>query len=267
MSWIESHDDIWDHWKTEKLIDLLCPHFDKTMHREEVRALIVGQLQSLWHFVLRNAWRDANLEPWGDAGIERAARWMRSAGALTSALREVGYLDGYYAHGWLERAGRLVYDRSRKENSRKSAVKRRTNGGQSKATLPYPTLPNRTQPTDLAAYTPQAQTPGMAEGKTKDPFHDFMDRFLSQCLKLPVGSKSPEHLRAVGAAYRRFGRAGRDVLALALGDPDKAFSGTLAVGTWLESSGLSWTLDTVAKWFQDWSQNPEGFGKDGKNKR
>lgn len=136
MAWIESHDTIWEHHKTIRLCRLLGIG----------RAQAVGHLHGLWHFVLRNAWRDADLTAWGDPEIERAAWWDGEKGVLVGALREAGFLDGFVVHDWLERAGRLVYDRARKEVHRKSAVKRRNGGGKSKATLPYRTLPNQTLP-------------------------------------------------------------------------------------------------------------------------
>lgn len=169
MAWIESHDEIWDHWKIERMVDMLGGHFPD-LHREELRAMIVGQLQSLWHFILRNAWRDADMTRWGEPGIERAARWTREPGQFIAAMRQAELLDGMVVHGWVERAGRLIYDRIRNENRRKStgrlmaskpvigqtavkrrtsggkaADKRRTNGGQSKATVPYRTVPTTRQ--------------------------------------------------------------------------------------------------------------------------
>lgn len=159
MAWIESHDDIWDHWKTHKVMELL--------KLDDVT--VVGHLHALWHFTLRNAWRDQNLEPWGDSGVERAARWRGQAGALVAALREARFLDGYVVHGWAERAGRLVNDRIRKEKSRKCsrikssggqvADKLRTSGGQSGATVPYPTQPYPTE---------QKQSPPGGEAPAKD---------------------------------------------------------------------------------------------------
>lgn len=149
MAWIESHDDIWDHWKTEKLCDLLEHHFDG-LEREEVRSLLVGKLLRLWHFVLRNAWRDASLEKWGDGGIERASRWERQPGAFVAALREAGWLDGFIAHGWSERAGRLVQDRFRNESRRSTAVLPPYIGSKPLATVPNRTVPNLTVPKTLA---------------------------------------------------------------------------------------------------------------------
>lgn len=162
MAWIESHDDIWEHHKTLKLISLLgLPDVQ-----------VVGHLMSLWHFVLRNAWRDANLAPWGDEGIERAARWRGKAGVFVKALRAAGYMDGTEVHGWSERAGRLVYDRFRKEDERLSAVKRRTIGGQSKATVPnrtqpYPTKPNKRITAPKKARDPQPPKPTPKTGEVE----------------------------------------------------------------------------------------------------
>lgn len=134
MAWIESHDDIWEHHKTVKLCALL--------NISDVEA--VGHLMSLWHFVLRNAWHDANLEPWGDLGVEHAAKWRGEPMLFIKAIRSAGYLDGYVVHGWIERAGKLVTDRIYNEERRKNANLRR----KTVATLPYPTLPNPTEPTD-----------------------------------------------------------------------------------------------------------------------
>lgn len=133
MAWIEFHDDIWEHHKTERFADMLgLP-----------TVYAVGHLASLWHFVLRNAWRDANLAPWGDRGIERAARWEGEPGKFVHAARECGVLDGSVVHGWMERAGKLVQDRLYNEQRKKNADLRR----KTDATVPYPTVPNLTQPT------------------------------------------------------------------------------------------------------------------------
>lgn len=143
MPWIESHDDVWEHHKTIKL----CQALDIGL----VQA--VGHLTSIWHFVLRNAWRDANLEAWGDDGIERAARWEGTKGRFVKAMRIAGYLDHHVVHGWLERAGKLVNDRLYNENRKKNAAYTNINGvirRKTDATLPNPTLPNHTKRTKTA---------------------------------------------------------------------------------------------------------------------
>ena len=165
LAWIEWHDDIWEHHKTVRMAALIRPFVAGGIPDEDLIGLCVSYLGRLWHFVLRNAWKDADLEPWGDLGIERACKWHGEAGKLVAAMRNCGskgghgFMVGFVAYGWQERAGRLVYDRLRKEGERLSAAKRRKNGGKSKATVPYPTVPNRTKPnttiqTDMARHIP-----------------------------------------------------------------------------------------------------------------
>lgn len=143
MAWIECHDTIWDHHKLYRL----CTAVNQPDYA------VVGRLVSLWHFVLQNAWRDSNLEPWGDAVIEQKSRWDGEKGVWIKALRDCGFMDGFIVHGWLKRAGRLVADRRRNERRKKrtitggkTAVERRTTGRRSVATVPYPTVPNPTLP-------------------------------------------------------------------------------------------------------------------------
>lgn len=156
MPWIESHDTIWTHHKTKTLCRLL--------RISKVQA--VGHLISLWHFVLANAWRDADMTKWGDDGIEEASRWEGVPGEMVNGLRESGFLDGCIAHGWLRRAGKLVRDRIYNEERRCDAEKRRKNaddGRKQLATLPYPTLPNQ-------------QIPSQPDG-AKDWFSEFYSHY------------------------------------------------------------------------------------------
>lgn len=92
MAWIECHAEIWEHWKTIRLCELL----NKPIYA------VVGHLVSLWHFALRNSPETGDLRAWGDATIEAAARWDGNAGVFVTALREVVYLDQSTIHGWDE---------------------------------------------------------------------------------------------------------------------------------------------------------------------
>ena len=103
------HSEIWTHPK----VSALC----RELKIKKVPA--VGYLTSLWHFVLINAWRDANLERWQDAGIEEACRWDGKPGKMIKALRDTGFLDDFIVHGWLENAGKLVTDRLKVEEKRR----------------------------------------------------------------------------------------------------------------------------------------------------
>ncbi len=149
MAWIEFHDDIWEHHKTERLSDLLGLPIVYT----------VGHLASLWHFTLRNAWRDADLAPWGEKGIERGARWVGDPGKFVAAARECGFLDGTIVHGWMDRAGKLVQDRLYNEQRRKNVDLRR----KADATVHNPTVHNPTVPTDIA---PRLENPSVTPPKT-----------------------------------------------------------------------------------------------------
>ena len=166
MAWIESHDDIWEHHKTIRISQLLGIAPVQT----------VGHLTSLWHFVLRNAWRDADLSPWGDDGIEAAARWGGKRGKMLKALRDCGFIDGNICHGWIERAGKLVYDRLYNEERRKTALERR----KAEATVPYPTVPNRTLPN-------QQLTTAKAVEKSGDKSNNSADDPLER--RIPFGPK------------------------------------------------------------------------------
>lgn len=101
--------------------------------------------------------------------------------------------------------------------------------------------------------------------KRKETFQALMDGILRDYMKLTPGNPDPREKGAVSAAYRRFGRAVRDILALAKDDPIAARRGIDAIGDRMESKGLSWNLDTVAKWFPDWATNPEGFENETRN--
>lgn len=154
MAWIEFHDDIWEHHKTEHFADLLGVSL----------VTAVGHLGSLWHFVLRNAWRDADLTPWGVRGIARAARWVEEPEKFVKAAQDCGFLEGFVVHGWLERAGKLVQDRLYNEQRRtdNADLRRKTASERRKAdaTVPNPTVPNptnvkRPQPAPVAAAKPK----------------------------------------------------------------------------------------------------------------
>ena len=124
---------------------------------------------SLWHFALANSWETADLEKWGDTGIERAARWNGKPGRMVKALRDSGFLDGSIIHDWMEAAGKLVHERLRKREERSKTVKivsrtvRPTSrtvrplGRKVDTTVPYSTVQdstvqNRTGPDSKTSY-------------------------------------------------------------------------------------------------------------------
>lgn len=98
------------------------------------------------------------------------------------------------------------------------------------------------------------------EAAPKGAFHVFMDSFLEECYG--TDPKDPAQRAKTSAAYRRFGRAGKDVLAMADGDPVRALAAVHAIGYWLQNKGLSWTLDTVAQHALDYFADPKKFTED-----
>jgi len=121
-SWLAVQDDLPDQAKLRTLAKLLGL-------RSKVEA--VGYVVFLWIFTLKNAWRDGNLEPWGDDGIEDACSWRGEPGVLVQALRECGkekngakgggFLDGFVVHDWMERQRLLIRSRLWHESHRKKA--------------------------------------------------------------------------------------------------------------------------------------------------
>lgn len=248
MAWIESHETVWEHHKTVKLCKIL--NISKPQ--------AVGHLHGLWHFTLRNAWKNADLEAWGDDEIARASHWEGEKSVYVNALRECGFLDGFVVHGWAKRAGRLVYDRLRKESERLSAVKRRKKGGKSKATVPNPSVPYRTVPKDHSA---------SAEANVKEVNKDNngkgTPKQLTSLQRVVMGFKirsgAEKDDQAWDKAYwARYSKSGKQLLGLMGGDSDMALDCTDDVCDWLEKKGLSWTPETIVKHAFSWKQGRLG---------
>lgn len=119
-AWCESHSDIWNHWKLDRLQALIAADLPEGLDADEQRVFLVGSIHALFHFALDNSWRAGDLSKWGDAGIERAAKWRRKPGALVAALRESTFLEGSTIKGWAERAGLLIKKRVDRENANRA---------------------------------------------------------------------------------------------------------------------------------------------------
>jgi len=146
---------------------------------------IVGMLTSLWHFALRNAAQTGDLKPWGDAAIERAARWDGEPKLFVKALREVTFLDDSTVHGWenftlhykliLERRERQtaqVRKRVRRFREKRNAYRNAPVTPCNAATKPNHTIPNLTIPNQtkeekgraaVAALVPEDLKPNLSE--------------------------------------------------------------------------------------------------------
>ena len=101
--WIEFHDNVRTHPKTEKLAAIL-----------DIPVYAAGGLLAfLWAWAVDKAEKDGNISAFRVTHIARICRWDRSPEELLSALTESGFLDGSYdsetlcIHNWNEYAGKL----------------------------------------------------------------------------------------------------------------------------------------------------------------
>lgn len=135
MAWIESHQALKDHPKTEVLAYAL-----------DVRpAEAIGLLHCLWWWALDYA-PNGDLSNFDPRVIAKAATWHSDPMVFVAALLNSGFLDdGPTIHDWMDYAGRLVETRRRKAEAMKQ--KRATNMPPRSGNVPLPTVPNRTQPT------------------------------------------------------------------------------------------------------------------------
>ena len=119
---------------------------------------------------------------------------------------------------------------------------------------------------DLAAKRRKPAKPKKKKEIKRGGFHEFMDRFLKHYFDAPIGVDSDNARAEMKALYSRYGRAGRDVLALAGSDINLAIKGVDCLGRYFDKKELSWTLDTIAKRFAEWKSNPGEF-KDENNRQ
>lgn len=108
MAWIESHDDVGDHKKTQRLSNILNIPIPTA----------VGHLHLLWHYTIRVAWLDGDLQGHSTMAIARACWWTGSDILFISALQESEYMDGMKVHDWEIYARELIYQRKYNKSKR-----------------------------------------------------------------------------------------------------------------------------------------------------
>lgn len=116
LGWIQVKEDLPDQAKLRNFRRLLGL---------KTKAEAIGYMVLLWLFTFKMAWRDGNLEPWGEDGIEEACGWPGSPGELVKALRDcgkqvngargAGFLDGFNVHDWQSVANLLIRNRLHRE--------------------------------------------------------------------------------------------------------------------------------------------------------
>lgn len=107
--WIKLHTELIDHPKLHRFTALIGVE----------RTTAIGHLNCLWIFTLRYAWRDANLERFGDIAIAKGCLWNGDPKLFIESLQTSGFLDGYIVHDWHDYAGKLVSDRLYNETKRR----------------------------------------------------------------------------------------------------------------------------------------------------
>jgi len=185
MAWIESHQELGRHPKTNKLTRILKETQPETKH-----PAVIGYLHYLWWWALDYA-QNGSLARYDNAEIAEAARWEGDADTFVNALIDAGYVDktdeGLQLHDWYEYAGKLV---ERREKDRERKKKKKGAGGtpdnsdgtpQDGARLPSvhnPTQPNQTKHNQTKPNrTEQNQTAAAEAPSVADMFSQFWDEY------------------------------------------------------------------------------------------
>jgi len=172
MSWIESHDDIGDHKKTQ----YLCEALKITV------PTAVGHLHLLWHYTLRVAWSTGDLTGHMPRAIARACYWEGDPKAFLKAIQDSGYMDDMRVHDWEVYARSLIYQRGYNKNRRHTAKKQPnyTCNTPVKPPLPNPTQPNPTQPNQRESEKPTLAMvldcfKSLGHPEEAEPFYDHYE--------------------------------------------------------------------------------------------
>ncbi|MBW7453864.1 hypothetical protein ACFOLF_12365 [Paenibacillus sepulcri] len=169
MAWIELHQSLWTHRKTV----ILSAYLDIN------ETYAAAHLARFWTWALDNA-QDGDLTGLPDKVIAFGAGWLGDANVFVTSLIDSGWLDdsgdGLIIHDWDDYAGRLIEKRvankermrnARANKSTRAAPVQRTNETRDEtdvaragATVPYPTVPNQTEPKDTTTTTQGEESPG-----------------------------------------------------------------------------------------------------------
>lgn len=130
MAWIESHQEIAEHFKTKRLARLLGVG----------RATAIGHLHLLWWFAIQHA-QEGDLSPFTIDDIAEAVYWEGDSQQLINALSEAGFIDDDLCiHDWHEYAGQLI-EKRRKDAERLRNYRERKKGVRGTSTVRPPYVP------------------------------------------------------------------------------------------------------------------------------
>lgn len=107
MAWVESHQEVGRHPKTLKAAKRLGISVPQ----------MVGHLHLMWHWALDYA-DTGDLDGFDADDLALGAMWEGDSDEFVAVLRDVGFLDGWVLHDWMDYAGRLVRERERKRTER-----------------------------------------------------------------------------------------------------------------------------------------------------
>lgn len=147
MAWIESHQELGQHWKLLRLASELRVH----------KAQALGHLQYLWWWALDYA-RKGDLSAFTSAEISAAAEWPGESDKFHESLKKVGWLDPEGTiHDWKEYSGAWLGGLARQKRYRRKTQRLHNANVTLMSNL---TKPNQTKPKDntpLPPLTPDQQ--------------------------------------------------------------------------------------------------------------
>lgn len=177
--WIESHQELGSHPKTQKLARILGLS----------KPTVVGHLQYLWWWATDYA-QEGDLSRFDPLDIAIGAEWEGNPDLFLDALIRSGFVDrdedggGLSIHDWHDYAGKLIERRAKNAERMRAAragtkPKRATHvqGTQrARATLPNTTKQNTTEPNQtLGEESPKPSL--RARAKTADGFERFYGEY------------------------------------------------------------------------------------------
>lgn len=245
MSWIESHQELRDHPKKDKLAELLWSE----MPIDVADYAAMGAIHCLWWWAADYA-KDGDLGRYSDAQVAKGCRWHGDPKTLVDAFMSSGFVDrDRRIHGWMETTGAGIAkreaDAARKRDARLAAKQEpqtRTVPGQS---TDGPQPRRRTYHT-----TPTTQT----DIPEDDGFSDFWTAYPRK-----VGK---------GEAALRWSK-------LTAGDRTKATAAAGHLASFVSATApeLKYvphpaTFIGPKRTFEDWAKGwPDGYGNNGRAKK
>lgn len=147
MAWIESHEELGNHPKTQKLAQIL----------ECSVPTAVGYVHLLWHYTIQASWQFGDLTEQMPMAIARGCWYQGNPLDLINALKSSGFIDSdMKVHDWQEYAKPLIYQRlyntkrkDKKSNNVNTLSKQCKNNVLKASTIPNHTIPNQTNNKDI----------------------------------------------------------------------------------------------------------------------